>query len=94
MELIITLLKSESSTVEPNFENLFNNNNIDNDTYDDKIRSKISDIRMLLNRLENIVTKKDKKEIKKKLYGIGKKENISDKEKEEIYDYLVNLVKT
>ena len=54
----------------------------------------MSDIRMILNRLENIVTKKNKKEIKKKLYGIEKKENISDKEKEEIYDYFVNLVKT
>ena len=63
-ELIITLLKSESSIAERNFEKLFNNNT-DNDTYDDKIRSKISDIRMILNRLGNIVTKKDRKYIKK-----------------------------
>ena len=63
-ELIITLLKSESSIAERNFEKLFNNNT-DNDTYDVKIRSKISDIRMILNRLGNIVTKKDRKYIKK-----------------------------
>ena len=61
---MITLLKSESSIAERNFEKLFNNNT-DNDTYDVKIRSKISDIRMILNRLGNIVTKKDRKYIKK-----------------------------
>ena len=85
-ELIITLLKSESSIAERNFEKLFNNNNnnTDNDTHDDKTRSKISDIRIILNRLGNIV--KDKKKIKKKLYHIEKKENLSDKEKEKTYD--------
>ena len=46
--LIITLLKSESSTAERNFEKLFNNNTDDDDTYDDKIRGNISDIRMIL----------------------------------------------
>ena len=45
-DLIISLLKSESSHAERNFERLFNNNTDDNDTYDDKIRDKISDIRM------------------------------------------------
>ena len=53
-ELIIALLKSESSAAERNFEKLFNNNNTDDDTYDDKIRGKISDIRMILSRLGNI----------------------------------------
>ena len=69
-DLINTLLKSESSIAERNFEKLFNNSNTDNDTYDNQIRSKISDIRMILNRLGNIVTKEDKKDIKKKLHGI------------------------
>ena len=64
---MITLLKSESSIAERNFEKLFNNNT-DNDTYDVKIRSKISDIRMILNRLGNIVTKRDRKDIKKALW--------------------------
>ena len=60
-ELIITLLKSESSVAERNFEKLFNknNNNTDDDTYDDKIRGKIHNLRITLNRLENTV--KDKK---------------------------------
>ena len=71
-----------------------NNNNTDDDTYDDKIRGKISDIRMILSRLGNTVTNNDRKKIKKELYEIEKKQNLSDNEKEEIYDHLVKLVKT
>ena len=52
-DLIISLLKSESSTAERNFKKLFNDNNTDDNTYDDKIRGKISDIRMKLSRLRN-----------------------------------------
>ena len=76
--------------------NTNDNNNTNDDTYDgtydSKIREKISDIRMILSRLGNIVTKKDKKKIKKELYEIEKKQNLSDNEKEEIYDHLVKLV--
>ena len=60
-DLIITLLKSESSTAEHNFKKFFNNNNTDDDTYDDKIRGKISYIRMILSRLGNTVTNNDRK---------------------------------
>ena len=49
---------------------------------------------MVLSRLGNIVIKKDKKKIKKELYEIEKKQNLSDKEKEEIYGHLVELVRT
>ena len=56
--LITCLLKSESSDAECNYMKHFNNNTND-DTYDDKIRGKISDIRMTLSRLGNIVTKND-----------------------------------
>ena len=95
-ELITTLLKSKSSAAERNFEKKFNikndnNNNNDDDTYDDKIRGKICDIRMILSRLGNI---NDRKKIKKELYKIEKRENLSDNEKEEIYDYLVKVVRT
>ena len=84
-ELIISLLKSESSAAERNFEKLFNNNNTDDDdTYDDKIRCKIRDINIIFSRLGNIVTNKDRKKITKELYEIEKKKNLSDKEKEEI----------
>ena len=92
-ELITILLKSESSTTERNFKKRFNNN-INDDTYDDEIRGKISDINMILSRLGNIVTKNDRRKIKKEFYEIENKKNLSEKEKEEIYDHLVKLVKT
>ena len=58
------------------------------------IKGKINDIRIILSRLGNIVTKNDRKEIKKELYEIEKKQKLSDNEKEEIYDHLVELVNT
>ena len=44
-----------------------------------------------VNRLGNIVTNEDRKNITKELYKIEKNQNLSDREKKEIYDYLVNL---
>ena len=38
-DLIISLLKSESSALENNFMKYFNNGNTNDDAYDDKIRS-------------------------------------------------------
>ena len=66
-DLIFTLLKSESGALENNFN--------DDDTYDDKIRGKISEIRMVLSRLGNTITNKDRKKIKKDLYEIEKNQN-------------------
>ena len=81
-DLVITLLKSESSALELNFMKHFNNNNADdNDTYDDKIRGKINDIRMIFSRLWNIVDINDRKKIKKELYEIEKKKNLSNRKK-------------
>ena len=57
------------------------NNNTDDDTYDNKIRGKISDIRMIISRLGNIVTNKDRKKIKRELYEIEKKKNLSNSKK-------------
>ena len=45
-----------------------NTNDDDDDTYDGKIRDKISDIRAILSGLGNIVTKNDREKIKKELY--------------------------
>ena len=92
-DLIISLLKSESNLVERNHMKYFSNSTSD-DTYDDKIKGKINDIRIILSRLGNIVTKYDRKKVKKDLYEIEKKQNLSDNEKEEIYDHLVELVNT
>ena len=54
-DLIISLLKSKERIFE-----LFNDNN----------NNKISDIRRIINRLRDILPKKDRKEIKDKLYKI------------------------
>ena len=78
-ELIISLLKSKRDLAK-----LFNNN-LDN--------SKISDIRRILNRLRDVLPKRIRKEIKKKLYEIENRENLSEQEKEEINEYLTNLVR-
>ena len=68
---------------------LFNANANDNDdTYYDKIRGKIRNFKIIFNRLGNIVTNNDRKKITKELHEIEKMQNLSDNEKEEIYDYL------
>ena len=79
VELRISLLKSKQSIAE-----LFNNN-LDDD--------KISDIRRTLNRLRDILPKRYRKLIKKKLYEIENKKNLSEAEKEENDEYLRKLVR-
>ena len=79
--LIISLLKPESSDAERNYMKHFNNNTDDDDTYDGKMRDKISDIGMILSRLGNTVTNNDRKKINKELCEIEKKENLSDMKK-------------
>ena len=77
-ELIISFLKSKQRIAE-----LFNKN-----LHDDK-----SDIRRILNRLRDILPKRYRKEIKKELYKIEHKENLSEEEKEENDEYLRKLVR-
>ena len=75
-DLIISLLRSESSALENSFSNNNDNNDTDDDddnTYDGKIRGEICDIKILFNRLANIATNKDRKKITKELYEIEKK---------------------
>ena len=66
-DLIISLLKSKES-----IDKLFNDNN----------NNEISDIRRILNRLRNILPKKDRKEIKDNRHKIEHQRNISEAEKE------------
>ena len=66
-DLNISLLKSESNPAERNYMKYFNNST------NDEIKSKINDIRLILSRLGNIVTKKYRKDVKKELYEIEKK---------------------
>ena len=82
-DLIISLLKSESSRTERNYMKHFNNITND-DTYDNKTKGKRSDIRMILSRLGNIVTKKNRKEIKKELYEIEKSKTFQIKKNKRI----------
>ena len=65
-----------------------------NNSANDEIKSKIDDIRLILSRLGNIATKNDRKKIKKECYQIEKRNNLSDNEKEKIYDDLVKLANT
>ena len=78
-DLIISLVKSKKSIAE-----LFNDNRYDNE---------ISDIRRILIRLRDILPKKDRKQIKDKLYEIEHRRNISEEEKEENDEYLRKLVR-
>ena len=74
--LITSILKSEGSNAERNYMKHFNtnvnNDNVDHyvndDTYDSKIRDKISDIRAILSKLGDIVTKDDNVKIKNELH--------------------------
>ena len=72
---IISLLKSNESKAE-----LFHDNRYDNE---------ISDIRRILNRLRDILPKKDRKEIEDKLYKIEHQRNTSEEEQ----DYLIKLTR-
>ena len=87
-DLIFSLLKSESSPAERNYIKYFNNNT------NDEIKSKINYIRIILSRLGNIITKNERKKIKKDLYEIEKKNNLSANEKEKIYNDLIKLANT
>ena len=78
-EFIIALLKSKRSLAE-----LFSSN------LDD---GKISRIRRILNRLRDILPRRVRKEIRKKIYEIQNRENISEQEKEKINKYLTKLVR-
>ena len=66
-DLIISLLKSKESIAE-----LFNDNN----------NNEISNIRRVLNRLRDILPKKDRKESKDQLYKIEHQRNILEEEKD------------
>ena len=57
--------------------------------YDDEI----SDIRRILSKLRDMLPKKDRKEIRGKLYKIEHQRNISEAEKEENDEYLRKLAR-
>ena len=78
-DLIIFLLKWKEGIVE-----LFNDNN-----------NLYNDIRRIINRLRDIIPKKDRKEIKDKFYKTEHQRNISEEEKKKRNDeYLRKLVRS
>ena len=77
-ELIISLIKSKQSIAEI-FNNNNNNNNKDNNNnnlYDNKA----NDIRRILSRLKDVLSKTNRKKIKDKLYKIEHQRNLSEAE--------------
>ena len=82
-DLIYTILRSENNLVESNYMKYINNNT------DDKIKAKINNIRIILSRLGNIVTKNNRNKIRKKLYEIEKKQGLTKSQKERIYNRLI-----
>ena len=66
------------------------NNNTNDDTFDDKIRGKISDIRLIVSRLGNIVTNKDRNKIKREIYEIEKRETFQIRKKKRFMIILSN----
>ena len=83
-DLIFSLLKSESNLVERNYMEYFNN------SVKDEIKSKINDIRLILSRLGNIVTKNDKKKFKKIFMKYKKDKTFQIMKKERIMMILLN----
>ena len=85
-DLIYTLLRSEKSLFKDNYEKYISNNTID------ELRSRTNVIRMLLARLGDIITKKDRDKIRKKLHKIENKQKLTKTQKEKYLNYLIELV--
>ena len=85
-DLIYTLLRSEKSLYKDNYEKYISDNTID------ELRSRINIIRMLLARLGDIITKKDRDKIRKKLHKIENKQKLTKTQKEKYLNYLIELV--
>ena len=89
-DLDYTLLGSEKNFLEDNYIK-YTSNNINDD---DEIRAKINKIRIVLARLGNIITRKDRDKIRKELYDIEKKKRLTKAQKESLYKYLIVLANT
>ena len=83
-ELIISLLKSKQSIAEMfnnnNNNNNDNDNNNNNNNNNNLYDNKTNDIRRILSRLKDILSKINRKKIKDKLYKIKHQRNLSEAE--------------
>ena len=87
-DLIYTLLSSGKHLLEDNYVKYINNNT------DDEIKARINNIRTMLTKLDNIVTKYERNIIKKDLYKIENKKRLTRAQKERIQAYLTELALT
>ena len=87
-DLTYTLLKSGKNPLEDNYLNYINN-----DT-DDRIKGKINYIRLALIKLGYILTKNDRKKIKEELYVIENRQNLTNAQKDRIYNHLIETATT
>ena len=76
-----------------NFNNNNDNNNINNNNNNNLDDKKVNDIRRILNRFRDILSKRYRKEIKEKLYEIELNEDLPEAEKEENDEYVRKLVR-
>ena len=84
-DLMYTILRSEKNLLEDNYTKYININT------DNRIKAKTNNIRLILARLGNIVTKKDRHKIRKELYEIEKKKRLIKTQKEKIYNRLIEI---
>ena len=84
-DLIYTLLISESNPIESNYEKYITDNT------NNEIKARINNIRIILARLGNAVTKNERNKIRKDLYKIEKKQKLIKTQKERVYRYLIQL---
>ena len=81
------MLRSEKSLQENKYEKYITINT------DDKINKPINNVRILVSQLGNLIIKKQRKEIKEKLYEIEKK-TLTRTQKERALAYLIELLIT
>ena len=87
-DLTYTLLKSGKNPLEDNYLNYINN------VTDDRIKGKINYIRLALIKLGYILTKNDRKKIKEELYVIENRQNLTNAQKDRIYNHLIETATT
>ena len=85
-DLIYTLLRSEKNLYEDNYEKYISNNTTN------ELRSRINNIGIVLARLGNVITKKDRDEIRKELHKIENMKKPTKTQKERYYRYLTELM--
>ena len=87
-DLTYTFLKSEKNPLEDNYLNYINN------VTDDRIKGKINYIRLALIKLGYILTKNGRKKIKEELYVIENRQNLTNAQKDRIYNHLIETATT